>query len=205
MTVSEAWFLPADSDALGLLRAQASVVDEVVGVLAQWARDELDVQIAADRIRGLLMGERAYRQVLSTAARSGAGVPLDPEDLFDLGERYDDLAVAAYAVVREAQLSGTGPDGGLAGILAAVTGGTSALLEAVAALPAPQAAELAEQAIDDLAATDRAYRAAIAGLQDEYDPFRELLRRELYRRAEQVAACAARVAQRARHAVAKAR
>jgi hypothetical protein len=193
---SEARLLPAESDVLGLLRAQAHTVDGVVQTVIAWARGQCAAQAAAGRIHELLADEQRYRRALHTVVRASFSTPLERQDLVELADLHYELAADAYALVREAHLSGIAPDPGVAGIVEIVASGTLFLLEATYALPDPHAGDIADRALGELSAADQAYRAALAGLDETMDVRRELRLREVYRRAEHLADSAARIARR---------
>ena len=77
------------------------------------------------------------------------------------------------------------------------------LHEALDSLPHPGAAGQADAALSSLDAAEHAYRQAIACLETEPDPRREMRLRELYRRAEHLALAVQRLGRRTWYAVCK--
>lgn len=196
------WLLPADEPILGLLTAQWTTVTTSLEAVAAWthgtttnAEVRAVLDVAIDR-------ERDERRALHRRVRSAFWTPLDPEDIYELGERIGMLHRQLELLVAEAESSGTEPDPALDGILAAVTAAAGPLDAVLRSLPATEAVKLADEACDRLEAADDAYRAALrslggAGVRDECH------RRELYGRGEQITEAAIHVAHRAWYAVCK--
>lgn len=197
------WFLPHDHDLLSLLATQADTVRTMLTILADWTQGRVDTATAAGSLRTHLIDERHQRRELHAAVRDTFSPPLEAEDIFEIGERLDELADAADNLVREAELSATGPDPWLGGIVSAVVSAYTVLRNATARLPNPDAAAIADHAVELLGAAEHGYREAIAALERETDLRREIRRRELYRRAEDLALAVARVARRTWYAVCK--
>lgn len=197
-----AWFLPHNDDVLASLTEQLDVVEQAVQVLTRWSAGSGDAD-AAGQLRTLLGVEHERRRRLLVQVRDSFSTPMEPEDLFELGERLGEVAEGVYALVREAELSRTDPDPGLGRLIEAIGAAMSPLAAAVRALPNEHAAVLADDALQRLSAAEHAYRAAVADLQGEDDLRQELRRRELYRRAEHLTAAVQRVARRVWYAVYK--
>ncbi|HVK24003.1 MAG TPA: hypothetical protein VM677_21835 [Actinokineospora sp.] len=198
-----AWFLPSSRDVLGLLRTQLDTVDRVLAIVSRWARGDIDTASAVPLLRELVITEQTQRRDLHAAVRASFSTPLEAEDIFELGERLGEQAESAYALVREADLSATPPDPCLLDMIKAIETIRSPLSEALRALPSTAAATPADQAIDNLADAEHAYRAAIGDLENEPDLRREVRRRELYQRAEHLARRCELVARRTWYAVCK--
>ncbi|MFD8496089.1 DUF47 domain-containing protein [Amycolatopsis sp. NPDC059657] len=197
MKLPTAWFLPKNPDVLGLLRAQATTVGEAITAL-----DSFSVTAAAD-LRHALIRQADQRREVLMAVREAFSTPLEAEDLFELAERLSEIAEAAYMLVREADLSHTGPDEHLAAMLAAISIAYTELITAMDKLPHGAAAGVADRVVPVLITADHAYRRAIAALENEPDIRREVRLRELYRRTEHLAGAVGRLAHRIWYAVCK--
>ena len=77
------------------------------------------------------------------------------------------------------------------------------LHQALDVLPRTEAAGEADAALSALEGAEHAYRRAIAGLETEADPRREMRLRELYRRAEHLTLAVQRLGRRTWYAVCK--
>jgi uncharacterized protein Yka (UPF0111/DUF47 family) len=203
MRLPRAWFLPGDVDVLGQLRAQTATVHTAAELVSGWCRGAVPTGEAVERLRDLAVVETEQRKALNAGIRESFSTPLEAEDIYELAERLHELADGLYALVREADLSLTRPDAALVRIVDAVAAAVGALAGSMARLPRADAADLADQAVEHLAAAEHAYRSAIAELEHETDLRREVRRRELYRRAEHLTKQAARVAHRIWYAVYK--
>jgi uncharacterized protein Yka (UPF0111/DUF47 family) len=199
-----AWFLPRDQDTLGLLRIQADGAVAAVRSAADWADGTTATAAASAGLRDLRTEQGARRRAVHAAVRASFSTPIDAEDIVELSERLHDLVEAAYVLVRESELSRTGPDASLAAGVTAVREATAGLREALTALPADRAADLADRAARELGGAEHAYREAIGRLEDEPDLRREVRLRELYRLMDHLAGQASRVAHRVWYAVSKA-
>lgn len=204
MRLPRAWFLPRDDDVLGELRDQAVTADEAVRVLAGWAAGRCEIDEATGRLRELRQNGEDRRRAVHASIRASFSTPLDAEDLFELAERLTEVIDAAYALVREAQLTDTDTDPGMLGLAGAAESASAQLMHAITLLPRPAAAAAVEEASPCFQRAEHAYRLAVVGLQSETDISRELRRRELYRRAEHLITALARVGRRTWYAVAKA-
>ncbi len=202
MRLPRAWFLPETHDILGTLAQQLDIVEEAFDVLVQWcAATDGDDPIVT--LRGLIELEHDHRRRLQVQVRSSFSTPLGAEDLFELGEHLGEIAERSYAIVREAELSRTEPDGSLGLQVAAIGGAMTPLGAAIRALPHGRAATLADDALQHMVLAEHAYRGAIADLEQEDDPRRDVRRRELYRRGEHLADAVQHAARRTWYAVYK--
>ena len=199
MRLPKTWFVPHNPDVLGLLRDQADTVGDLLTALAGWARG---LPTGGELHTPLLVQSAERRQVL-VAARSAVGTPIQAEDVFELAERLGEIADAAYLLVRESDLSRTPPDDHLMAIVLTVVTAFDMLHKALDALPHTDAAAEADAALSALDAAEHAFRRAIAGLETEPDPRRELRLRELYRRAEHLALAVQRLGRRTCYAAGK--
>lgn len=204
MRLPQSWFLPRSFDVLGKLCAQLAVVERSIESLHRWSHGTLPTPAAVRGLRSLALTEHAARRDLNNAVRDSFSTPLESEDLFELGERLGEIAEAVYALVRESELSKTGPDRCLVRLLDSLVDAMTPLVAGVRALPSGTSASYADSAIDRLSDAEHDYRAAIADLELESDLRRELRRRELYRRAEHLHGALLRVARRTWYSVYKA-
>jgi len=143
------------------------------------------------------------RAVIVLAVRASFSTPLDPEDIFELGERLGVLLTSAYLLVRDAEVSHTAPDQGLSAIMGVVLTASPPLGAAIRQLPHDAAAALADEAADNLGGAEHAYRKAISGLEHEQHARRDIRRRALYRRGEHMTAAMLRIAHRTWYAIRK--
>lgn len=196
------WFLPHDPDVLGLLRAQAAVTTETMQAFLAWAGGD------ASRAQAVRDGEHRAddaKRALRGGVRASFSTPLDPEDLFELSERLDEILAVAKDLVREAEVIGVAPDAALAEMAGDIVAGIHRLEEAFGALPrrvedATAAADAAKEAARRL---EHSYRAAMSNVAGVHDIAEQLGRRELYRRASHLADAVIRVAERIWYAVVK--
>ena len=196
------WFLPEEADVLGRLRAQADITVGGMEAFEAWARGDADraadVQAAEheadDAKRGL---QRDLRAAFST--------PLDPEDLYELSERLDRVLGAAEDLVREAQVLAIQPDPSLAAMAGVLRAAVSELAAAFAALPkqADAATEHADAAKRSARQLEPLYGSAMSATVDASIEQPQFSRRELYRRASDIADAVTHVAERVWYAVVK--
>ncbi|MBP1158864.1 MULTISPECIES: hypothetical protein [Rhodococcus] len=203
------WFLPRSFDVLSKLHAQLAIVEQGMQVLQRWGHGEAATRDAVTELRVIAAAEHAARRDLNIAVRDSFSTPLEAEDLFELGERLGEVTEAGYALIRESELSCSGPtctepDPCLVALLDTLAAAAVPLAEGLRALPGGAAAIYADRAIEALSPAEHAYRAAIADLEHEPDLRTEARRRELYRRAEHLHDAILRVSRRTWYAVYKA-
>ncbi|QSE77835.1 hypothetical protein [Rhodococcus koreensis] len=208
--LSNAWFLPRSFDLLGMLRQQLDIVEQCIHVLNDWGHGKIPTHDAVAELRVAAGNEHRARRTLNDAVRDSFSTPVEAEDLFELGERLGEITEAGYALIRESELSCSGPtcappDPYLVELIDRLAKAMVPLAQGLRALPSGDAATCADHAIEELSAVEHAYRAAIADLETEPDVRRELRRRELYRRAEHLHAAMMRVARRTWYSVYKSR
>lgn len=202
MKFRRAWFLPRNLDTLGTLVRQLEVVEKMLGILSAWIEGaEADASVV--ELRHLAKEEHELRRQLNTEVRQSFSTPLESEDLFEFGEALGEIAESIYALVREADLSHTGPDACLRAIVDAIVDAFKPLATAVRMLPHGRAATKADESLQLLVVAEHCYRAAIADLEFETDLRHELRRRELYRRSEHLGAAVQALARRVWYAVFK--
>ena len=196
------WFLPREPDVLRLLRAQVDVT--IVGLEAFEAWADGDAGQAAEIEDAEHRADEAKR-TLQRELRAAFSTPLDPEDIYELSERMDEIIGAAKDLVREAEVLEVSPDPALAQMARIVTQGVRHLARAFAALPSD--ADTATASADDAKRVTRqletAYRTAMSATVDASLQEPQFARRELYRRASRIADAVIRVAERVWYAVVK--
>ncbi|PND50060.1 hypothetical protein CQZ88_21450 [Rhodococcus sp. ENV425] len=185
-------------------------MEQSMHILHRWGQGEILTREAVAELRSAAAAEHAARRNLHNAVRDSFSTPLEAEDLFELGERLGEIPEAGYALIRESELSCGGlrctePDPYLVGLLDALADAAVPLMDGLRALPHGTAAMYADRTIEKLSTAEHAYRVAIAALENESDIRRELRRRELYHRAEQLHGAVLRVARRTWYSVYKAR
>ena len=196
------WFLPETPDVLGLLSAQGIITVEGMEAFCAWAGGETakEAEVRAKEHEA----DRARRALL-VAVRSAFVTPLNPEDVYELSERLDNVLNGAKDLVREAELLDMDPDPPIAAIGARATSGVRHLVEAFKVLRdhPEQATDLADAAIKEQRGAERSYRRAMSALL-EVDDVREIIgRRELYRRCARMSDAVEGVAHRIWYAVVK--
>ncbi|HWK18193.1 MAG TPA: DUF47 family protein [Solirubrobacteraceae bacterium] len=206
---SRRWFLPETPDVLGMLRAQSAITVEGIEALVAWAGGE---EAAADRVRQCEhRADRAKRE-LATALSTAFTTPLEPEDLFELSRRLDEVLNSAKNTVREAEVMGIAPNGAIEDMVTALLEGTRHIAEAFAALDAPagavapagaEATAAADIAVKSQRRLEHIYRVAMSALIDEEDLHEVAGRRELYRRLSRMSDILVAVAERVWYAVLK--
>jgi uncharacterized protein Yka (UPF0111/DUF47 family) len=196
------WFLPREPDILGLLRAQAAVTTATMRALSAWTHGETG---QAQAVRDGEHEADDAKRALQAELRSAFSTPLDPEDVYELSERLDEILAVAKDLVREAEVLAVGPDAALAAMTSCIVEGVQQLEVAFEALPdrideATAAADAAKRAARRL---EHSYRAGMLALLEVHEIGEQLGRRELYRRASHLAEAVIRVAERVWYAVVK--
>ena len=196
------WFLPREPDVLGLLRAQADITIAGMEAFEAWAGG--DASQAAQVQASEHLADDA-KCALQRELRAAFSTPLDPEDIYELSERLDEVIGAAKDLVREAEVLEVSPDPLLAEMAGIVTEGVRHLAYAFAALPknteaATTSADAAKRVTRQL---EHAYRTAMSATVEASLQQPQFGRRELYRRASRVADAVIRVAERVWYAVVK--
>ncbi|HVX22148.1 MAG TPA: DUF47 family protein [Acidimicrobiales bacterium] len=196
------WFLPERPDLLGMLVAQGDVTVAGMEALCAWCRGEAgqvaNVRAAEHR------ADAARRDLLAAVTRTFLP-PINPEDLYELSERLDNVLNDAKNLVREADLLAMAPDRPMADMAAAAAAGVADLVAAFPLLKSDPdgATSRADRAVHHQRAVERTYRRAMSALLD-VDEVREVMgRRELYRRCARMGDAVERVAHRIWYAVVK--
>ncbi len=107
--LSNAWFLPRSFDVLGMLRQQLDIVEQCIHVLNDWGHGKIPTHDAVAELRVAAGNEHRARRTLNDAVRDSFSTPIEAEDLFELGERLGEITEAGYALIRESELSCSGP------------------------------------------------------------------------------------------------
>ena len=202
------WFLPDTPDLLGALMEQVEVTRDGMAALVAWARSggaEADTRALRDAEHLADEKKRALRLMLKQAFTT----PLDPEDLFILSERLDEVLNGAKDAVREAELMGLPPDAAIVEMCELLAQGVDRLAEAFAHLGpnhgtgGSEATDAADAAVKSCRGVERVYRSAMSALL-EVEDLREVTgRREVYRRFSRLADMLIAVAERVWYAVVK--
>jgi hypothetical protein len=201
------WFLPADTDVLGMLREQARVTVGGMDALAAWGAGEV---AAADRIRAAEHAADEHKRALRLALRAAFITPIGAEDMYVLSERLDAVLNGAKDAVRESEVMALPPD-------EAVEKMTSLLAEAVRQLAAAferlgkhgrvvegeEATDSADAAVKSQRQVERVYRRAMSDLLAVQDLREVMGRRELYRRLSRIGETIVEVAERVWYASVK--
>jgi hypothetical protein len=196
------WLLPNDEPVLALLIDQWTTVSSALDAVTAWAHGAMETAGARAVLEAATDREREERRTLHRRVRTAFWTPLDPEDVYELGERIGMLLRQLDLLVGEADAAGVAPDSGLAGILSGVTSAAETLALVFRTLPDGDAARLADDAADRLEAADAAYASALASMPRD-DREHEIGRRALYQRGERITEAATRVAHRAWYSVCK--
>jgi uncharacterized protein Yka (UPF0111/DUF47 family) len=197
--VTHRWFLPRESDVIGVLQAQAAVTVEGVVALVAWSNDEPG---AADVVRDCEHRADERKRELRRAITAAFMTPLEPEDLYILSFLTDEILNRAKNLVREAEVLGLTPDAATGGMVALVSEGVGLLAGAFAQLSGgsaeqrAQAAETADAAIKTQRRLERVYRQAMADLLQLEDVREMIARHELYRRLEHISDAVVEAAER---------
>jgi uncharacterized protein Yka (UPF0111/DUF47 family) len=195
------WFLPEDTDLLGMLREQAQLTVEGMHALVAWADGNAD---AATEVRALEHRADDAKRALWRAVRDAFSPPIDAEDLFSLSADLDEVLNAAKDLVREMEVMGMEPDPPMSDMSRLLAEAVEHLADAFAHLKADGAAtDLADAAIKSQRRVEHVYRAAMSTLLAESDVAEVMGRREAYRRLSRIADLVHRVAERIWYSVVK--
>jgi uncharacterized protein Yka (UPF0111/DUF47 family) len=196
------WFLPHSPDLLGLLKAQVDVTITGMDAFAAWsagdearAEDVATAEHAADEARRKLQAE----------LRAAFTTPLDPEDIYELSERLDNVLNAAKNSVREAHVMALAPDAALGEMATHAAAGVRHIGNALAVLTtnADIATSEADAAIKCERHIEHLYRAAMSKLCEVEDVSVVTAWREMYRRYARLGEELVRVAERVWYSVVK--
>jgi len=196
------WFLPDVPDLLGQLRDQAAITQHGVDRFAAWCRGEA----AAGEVREFADESHDACREVRKALRSAFSTPLDPEDIYELSERMDDIVNSLKDIVREAELIAMPPDHQMVAMADHIVSAQRHLGVAFGALDRDDdvAAQSSDEAIGSCRELEDVYRAAMSDLLAVTDLREVMGRRELYRRCARTADAVERVAERIWFVVVKA-
>ena len=194
------WFLPAEPDVLGLLRAQISATLEGIDAFAAWAAGDAG---ASDTVRAAEhRADTAKREVLS-ALRDAFVTPIEPEDLFAISRGVDWILNHAKDLIRESEVMACPPDPAMAETACQISEAVW-LRQSSGSEPARHGAtSAADAAIKAERRLEKRYRDAMAALLANDDVREVTARRELYRRCSRIGESAVDVAERVIYAVVK--
>lgn len=200
------WFLSARPDVMDTLRQEADLTAASLQRLLAWSSAEetpaLNDGLAEDITRLHLL----HRDLMA-ALEASFSTPLDPEDIYELAERLEVVAVSVRNTTREAELLGTGPDEAMvemADLLSLSFGHVVAAFDALTD-DAQVAREESAAAIEDSSRLEHVYRRAMSSLLAETDVRLIMARRELYRRYVRIGERVDRVARRVSYSLIKQR
>jgi len=196
------WFLPESPDVLGLLRRQLATTTGGTDAFAAWAGGDA---AAAQTLRAVRPGADAARRTVLSAVRDAFITPLEPEDLFALASRIGWILDYAIDLVSEAEVMGSGPDGGIAEMAGHLSEAMRRIDAAIELLgtDGQQAIRAADEAIEAERALQSAYYRGVATLLEVPDMRDRISRRELYRRCSRIGEQVIDVAERVIYAVMK--
>jgi uncharacterized protein Yka (UPF0111/DUF47 family) len=196
------WFLPYTPDLLGRLIEQAEMTVHGMDAFVHWSEGDLEQNDAvsthehqADMARRAMLKE--LRAAFSTA--------LDPEDIYELSERLDEVLNGAKNTVRESEVMKVDPDQAMAEMAGHLQTGVRHIHAAFGVLRSDRDAATAEadKAIQCERDLEHAYRQAMSELTDSDDPRLIAGKRELYRRYSSMGESLVRVGHRVWYAVVK--
>jgi len=195
------WFLPGDTDLLGMLHEQsASTVDGMHAFVA-WAGGDPG---AADEVRACEHRADESKRALWRALRDAFSPPMDAEDLFSLSADLDEVLNGAKDLVREMEVMAMEPDEPIREMAVLLSEAVEQLATALGRIGGhDDATEPADAAIKCQRKLEHRYRSAMSALL-EVSEVREVIgRREAYRRLSRIGDQVHRVAERVWYAVVK--
>ena len=200
--MKQRWFLPYTPDLLGLLLDQSDITCQGIDAFVRWSGGELDQSTAVRQFEH--EADDARRHVLKEL-RAAFSTPLDPEDIYELSERLDEVLNGAKNAVRESEIMKAEPDPAMAEMAGHLQTGVAHLHHAFAALKTDRdrATDEADAAIHCERDLERCYRRAMSELSDVDDLQEVTARRELYRRYSQIGDNLVRVGHRVWYSVVK--
>lgn len=198
------WFLPYTPDLLGLLIEQCEITCQGIDAFVQWSAGDLEQTEAVRKYEH--DADKVRRRVLKEL-RAAFSTPLDPEDIYELSERLDEVLNGAKNAVREAELLKVDPDPPLGEMAEHLLAGVKHLHDAFVGLraDADDATEAADKAIKCERHLEHCYRTAMSALAEVDDVQLVTARREMYRRYARIGESLVRVAHRVWYSVVKER
>jgi uncharacterized protein len=196
------WFLPYTPDLLGLLLRQSEITCDGIDAFARWSGGDLEESAAVRRYEH--DADKARRTVLEEL-RAAFSTPLDPEDIYELSERLDEVLNGAKNAVRESEVMKVDPDEAMGEMAVHLQTGVRHLQAAFEVLTSDRdaATDEADKAIHCERDLERCYRRAMSEL-NELDDVRLISgKRELYRRYSRIGDSLVRVGHRVWYSVVK--
>jgi uncharacterized protein Yka (UPF0111/DUF47 family) len=202
MGMRRRWFLHDAPDILGLLVEQGRLTIDGIEAFVRWADGSGP---DADVVRGLEHEADDARRQVVTALRRAFTTPIEPEDIFEVSERLDEVLNRAKNVVREAEVLNIEPDPAMVDMATRLLAGTRHIATAFPNLASDPTAATAEAdaAIKEQRAIEHVYRQAMSALLQSDDLRRVTAYRELYRRVSRAGDAMEAVADRIWYAVVK--
>jgi uncharacterized protein Yka (UPF0111/DUF47 family) len=196
------WFLPYTPDLLKLLLAQSDVTVAGMEAFARWSAGET---AEGETVRRAEHEADDARRKLMVELRTAFTTPLDPEDIYELSERLDEVINGAKNAVRESEVMEVPPNEALAVMAGHLRDGVAHLADAFTCLVSDRdrATEAADAAIHSERMLEHAYRAAMSELTGATDLRMIAGRRELLRRYARIGESLVRVAHRVWYLVVK--
>ena len=196
------WFLPYTPDLLGRLVEQCEITCRGMTAFVEWSGGDVeqgqavrDAEHDADDARRLVMKE----------LRAAFSTPVDPEDVYELSERLDEVLNGAKNAVRESEITDVAPDPPMEQMAHCLQEGVQHLHNALASLKDDEdrATDEADAAVKCGRKLESYYRKAMSDLLDVDDPLAQTGRRELYRRYSRIGESLIRVSHRVWYTVVK--
>jgi uncharacterized protein Yka (UPF0111/DUF47 family) len=198
---SRRWFLPDDTDLLGMLRHQSAVTVDAMKALVAWSNGDT---AAGDQVRECEHRADDIKRALWQRLRDSFSPPLDAEDLFALSADLDEVLNAAKDLVREMDVMAMTPDVPTQEMVGFLLDAVRHLDKAFNSLGAEDDATIhADAAIKSQRRIEHAYRPAMSALLLVTDLGEVMGRREIYRRLSRIGDLVHTVAERVWYAVVK--
>jgi uncharacterized protein Yka (UPF0111/DUF47 family) len=196
------WFLPDDPDLLGRLRRQAELCSQAALVLDHWAGGDT---AAGEQLHAIEDEADEAKRDLFRELRLSFSPPMDGEDLFVLGQGFENIINQMKNVVREAEVLDLPTDEGIAEMAAVLRSGVELLGRAVNSITVDdqQATDAADAAIKCDHAIEHIYRRVMSRSLVDGDLHEVMGKRELYRRLARLGEAISAVAERVWYAVIK--
>jgi uncharacterized protein len=196
------WFLPYTPDLLRLLLEQSEITCRGIDAFVHWSTGGLEA--SADVRRFEHEADHARRNLLKEL-RAAFSTPIDPEDVYELSERLDEVLNGAKNAVREAEIMQVDPDPAMGEMAGYLRAGVEHLHQAFLVLTADRdrATTEADQAIHCERDLEHCYRRAMSELTGLEDLRLVDGRRELYRRYSRIGDNLVRVGHRVWYLVVK--
>lgn len=196
------WFLPYTPDLLALLLEQSEITCRGIDAFVHWSAGDLDQNEAVRRYEH--EADTARRHVF-TELRAAFSTPLDPEDIYELSERLDEVLNGAKNAVRESEIMKLPPDQPMAEMAGHLLTGVRHMHAAFEGLKSDhdRATDEADAAIRCERDLEHCYRKAMSELTDVDDLKIVTGRRELYRRYSRIGEHLVLVAHRVWYSVVK--